>query len=103
MAVANGWLEVTVKANADTGLAQPDVFTFGNLIGDNSLETPGARVDALDLALTKRFMGRTAEIVDIRDFRDFNHDGRINALDLAAVKRNLGRSLSMPVIADPPA
>jgi uncharacterized delta-60 repeat protein len=28
-AIRNGWLEVTVKANARTGLAAPDVFTFG--------------------------------------------------------------------------
>jgi hypothetical protein len=100
MAVANGWLEVTVKANADTGLAQPDVFTFGNLIGDDNVDTRGAVVDALDLALIKRSTGRAEGILDTRDF---NHDNRINALDLAAVKRNLGRSLAMPVIADPPA
>src|SRR5213078_90374 len=33
-AIANGWLEVTMLANANTKLAAPSVFRFGNLIGD---------------------------------------------------------------------
>src|SRR5258708_1697011 len=32
-AIANQWLRVTVKADANTGLASPDVLYFGNLIG----------------------------------------------------------------------
>ena len=34
-AIENEWVQVTVLADADTGLAAPDVFYFGNAIGDS--------------------------------------------------------------------
>ena len=34
-AVAGGWLQVTVLANDKTGLPQPDVFYFGNAVGES--------------------------------------------------------------------
>jgi len=90
-ALANGWLEVTVKANEHTGLAAPDVFAFGNLIG----ETGGdGRVNALDLGAVKSLLN-TAAPIDSRV--DFNHDGRVNALDLGIVKRYLNQSLPAPL------
>jgi len=94
MAVANGWLEVTVKANADTGLAQPDRFAFGNLMGD----TGDGRVNALDLATVKRLFSANVALFSIADF---NHDGRINALDLAVVKQNLVGSWCSPSLRIP--
>ena len=33
-AITNEWLQVTVNATAITGLAQPDVFYFGNAVGE---------------------------------------------------------------------
>jgi hypothetical protein len=33
-AIQNVWLQVTVLANGNTGLAAPDVFYFGNRIGN---------------------------------------------------------------------
>jgi hypothetical protein len=35
--VRNRWLEVTVNPSARTGLATPDVFYFGNLVGDTGV------------------------------------------------------------------
>ncbi|MDP6637593.1 MAG: lamin tail domain-containing protein, partial [Phycisphaerae bacterium] len=35
-AIANQWVEVTVLATADTGLAAADVFYFGNAVGETS-------------------------------------------------------------------
>ena len=35
--LAQTWLEVTVAANSHTRLAQPDVFYFGNAVGDSGL------------------------------------------------------------------
>jgi hypothetical protein len=96
VAVGNGWLQVTVKANAHTGLASPDVFSFGNLIGETGDGT-GARVSALDLSSVKRSLNTNATASAATDF---NRDGRTNALDLAIVKRNLNRSLAL---ADAPA
>lgn len=34
-AVAKQWLEVTILATKNTGLSQPEVFYFGNAIGES--------------------------------------------------------------------
>ena len=93
-AVANGWLTVTVRATARTGLSSPDVFSFGNLIGDAGDDR---RVSALDLGAVKRLLNADAPL----DSRvDFNRDRRVNAQDLGIVKRYLNRTLPAP--APPP-
>jgi hypothetical protein len=102
-AVANGWLTVTVRA-ANLGLARPDVFSFGNLVGETGDGTGAAgwRVSALDLSAIKRALNTDAPITSPADF---NRDGRVNALDLAIVKRNLNHSLPLipPLTAAPAA
>jgi len=91
MAVGNGWLQVTVKANADTGLSSPDVFSFGNLIGETG-DGAASRVTALDLSAVKRALNSNSAVSSVTDF---NRDGRTNALDMSIVKRNLNRGLSL--------
>jgi hypothetical protein len=91
-AVGNGWLTVTVKANAHTGLSQADVFSFGNLIGETGDGTT-LRVSALDLSAVRRALNFPAPLTSATDF---NRDGRTNALDLSTVKRNLNHALPMP-------
>jgi hypothetical protein len=99
--IRNQWLEVTVKSNSVTGLVAPDVFSFGNLVGDTGDGTATAVVNALDLAAVKRALNAAANITSRLDF---DRSGRINALDLAAVKANLNRSLSLqPAAAAAPA
>ena len=91
-AIRDQWLQVTVKANARTGLAAPDVFYFGNLTGEVNDSATTAVVNALDIAAIKRVLGRTG--VDVNFVIDFDRDGRVNALDVAAAKSRLTRSLS---------
>ena len=93
-AIKNTWLQVTVKADARTGLAAPDVFYFGSLVGD----TGGAgaasslAVNAVDLAAVKRALNAASPVADLLDF---DRDGRVNALDLGAIKANLNRTLEL--------
>jgi hypothetical protein len=93
-AVANGWLEVTVKANARTGLDRDDVFSFGNLVGDNFLNVTTTatttRVDLRDLISTRLLVRR----IDFA-WHDYNRDGVINVRDVLVTRRNLGRSLTL--------
>ena len=94
-AIKNQWLQVTLLANARTGLASSDVFYVGNLIGETGNSTSPLRVDALDVVATRahlRAVGDTAW--------DFNRDGRVDTLDLAAARGNLFKSLG--AIASPP-
>ena len=91
-AAANTWLRVTVKANANTGLAAPDVFYFGNLVGD--IGGRGApTVDAADLARTRAAVGKTSAAA-LANY-DFNRDGAITAADALLVRTNQRRSLPL--------
>src|SRR5205085_479041 len=44
-AIKNTWLQVTVKADAATGLSAPDIFYFGNQIGDTGNDPTNTFVD----------------------------------------------------------
>jgi hypothetical protein len=90
----NRWVQVTVKANADTGLSQPDVFYFGNLSGEtgNDMQSASATVTGADVTRTRGQIGRLAEI----DNRyDHLRDGRISAADAAVVRANLFQTLRL--------
>lgn len=90
--IRNSWVQVTVKANADTGLAAPDVFYFGNLVGDTGDGTTSAVVNSADLRRTRAQMGKSAGVASAVDHR---RDGRVNSLDIAAVRGNLFQSLRL--------
>jgi ELWxxDGT repeat protein len=96
-AIKNTWLRVGIRANEHTGLAAPDFFFVGNLVGDAD---GNGRVNALDLAATRRLMNSDATTATAADF---NRDGRVNALDLAVVRRNTNQSLTAPTPPGPPA
>jgi hypothetical protein len=75
----NQWLQVTVKPGGNTGLSQPDVFYFGNLVGETGDSTTTARVDAIDILGVKKNLSQQPAPVTSR--YDFNRDGKVNALD----------------------
>src|SRR5205814_98961 len=77
-----------------TGLLAPDVFYFGNLIGDTGYSDSPMQVTMDDVNFTK------AEVANHDNTVDFNLDGVTDAQDVAAATANLGRSLS--TIVNPP-
>jgi hypothetical protein len=82
------WLQVTVLANANTGLSASDVFYFGNAIGEVGNSTTNAQVSAADEALI-RLNGRNALNPAPVDFRyDINRDGLVAASDQALCRLN---------------
>src|SRR5207247_4598304 len=87
--IKNQWLQVTVKADASTGLTSPDVFYFGNMVGETG-DRPGyAVVNSLDLVkVRRRLRGRTAGLAEPCDF---NRDGRVNVLDLVIARTRSSR------------
>jgi hypothetical protein len=92
-AIKNQWLKVTVKATARTGLAAPDVFYFGNLVGETG-DGRLMRVSAGDLVAVRRAMGtRNAGVTDTADV---DRNGRVDARDLAVVRGNLFTALPAP-------
>jgi hypothetical protein len=92
-AIRNSWLQVTMLANADTGLAAPDVFYVGNLVG-HSAQSDGAagvaQVGPDDVALPASRLRQTAAP---NDPADYDRNGRITRADVTAARKNLGAQL----------
>ena len=85
------WLRVTVDPGPVTGLAAPDVFYFGNLIGETGDALSPFRVTAADLGAIKKALNTDATV---SNRFDFNRDGKVNALDLGLAKSYLNRGLA---------
>lgn len=88
-AIKNTWLEVTVAANARTGLAAPDVFYFGNKVGDSGT-SPGAgtfNTTSTDAAQVFATIGSNKPITNPRDY---NRDGQVTSTDADIVFASIG-------------
>jgi hypothetical protein len=80
-AIRNTWLQVTMLANGRTGLATPDVFLFGNLVGDvGGDDGKIAITDALDV---NEVLSHISSRVSISNAYDFNRDGLVSSTDMA--------------------
>ncbi|HZN66903.1 MAG TPA: RHS repeat-associated core domain-containing protein [Tepidisphaeraceae bacterium] len=101
-AARDTWVRVTVAAGPRTGLTAPDVFYFGNLVGETGDSAVGGRlaVSAIDLLRTRRAMS-SASPADSR--YDFNRDGRVSPLDLAIVRSAVVQRRSLSLLKDAPA
>jgi hypothetical protein len=89
-AIQRTWLQVTVLANAHTGLTSSDVFYFGNLPGDANGD---GTVGVADYLTVKWQYGTTVPVPG--SGADFDCSGDVGRGDLAAVGPNFGTSLNM--------
>lgn len=90
-AIRNEWLQVTVKANENTGLSAPDVFYFGNLVGDTGNQPKTPAVEAADLVRTRNAIGSGSAA--ITNLFDFDRSSAVGAGDLVTVRNNVGKAL----------
>ncbi len=84
-AITNTWLQISVLAD---GVSTPDVFYYGNVIGEAKNDPANTFVNANDIAevrsnLTGFFL------TDIDNVFDFNRDRRVNADDIDIARNNL--------------
>jgi len=86
-AIQDTWLQVTVLANQDTGLAGPDVFYFGNLRGDAD---GNGFVDGLDYNSWQNGYGQSPATPATGDF---TCNGAVDGLDYNAWQNGYGHSL----------
>lgn len=94
--IVNQWLRVTLKATPTTGLAAPDVFYFGNLVGESGNTPDGATeaaVNALDVVAARNQTYSNA--VPVINRYDFNRDGKVNSTDVLLVRSNQSASLGL--------
>ena len=85
LAIRNLWLRITMSANANTGLASPDVFYFGNLVGCSGMHTNVGVVNNTD-AIAARIKVNTA--ATIASVIDYNRSGQITNTDVITVRIN---------------
>lgn len=97
-AVKNGWLQITVLPNANTGLYQRDVFYFGSLIGKTPETAPDmaiariipepVRVNESDYERVRNHLYPLFGSVESDNPYDINRDQKIDDKDLLLVRRN---------------
>jgi len=80
--IENQWLRVEVRANANTGLPQADVFYFGNTVGESGDSMTDARVNAVDILMVRNNPRTLTDPAPIDFPCDFNRDRRVNATDM---------------------
>src|SRR5207248_7656259 len=87
-AIKNEWLQVTVKADAATGLPATDVFYFGNAIGESGNSTADAIVNTADELAARSDPHNFMNAATITNAHDFNRDGRVDATDQLLARIN---------------
>ncbi|MBN2474624.1 MAG: hypothetical protein JXB62_08445 [Pirellulales bacterium] len=86
--IAKQWLQVTVLATANTGLAEDDVFYFGNAVGEAGNSTTNAQVNAVDMLLARNNPRTFLNPAPIDFPYDYNRDQRVNATDMLLARNN---------------
>ena len=87
-AIANQWLQVTVLANASTGLADANVFYFGNAIGESGNSAADASVNAQDIGGPRDNPHNFLDRALVDDAFDYNRDSLVNAQDIGIARDN---------------
>ena len=86
--IAKKWLRVTVKATAATNLASPDIFFFGNAVGDTLDQSENSIVDATDEIACRNDPHNFLRPATIDKETDINRDKHVNATDELLVRNN---------------
>jgi len=96
-AIADRWLQVSLLANANTGLTSRQVYYLGHLLGETNgvVEGGGFLVRTLDVAQIAASIGQSATVGSVLDV---NKDGLVRTLDAAAAAGAIGRSLRLITI-----
>ncbi len=87
-AIQKEWLQVTVLATENTGLAEPDVFYFGNAIGEAGNSALGAIVNTTDEIAARNFQHGPINLAAIDDPYDYNRDGLVNSTDRSIARQH---------------
>jgi hypothetical protein len=99
-AIENAWLQVIVLETDNTNLGSPETFYFGNAIGETGNDASNARVDLVDVGLTRSNQtGITTAPID-NNF-DFDRDGRVNLVDVGLCRSNQTGFTTLQLISPP--
>jgi endonuclease/exonuclease/phosphatase family metal-dependent hydrolase len=95
-AIRNRWLRVSLLANSKTGLAQPEVFYLGHLLGETTGPTAGFfTVTFADVLPIRALVGQT---VDPSSLADIDKNGIVAFADVSAMRSGIGSELTVITI-----
>jgi len=100
-AIANTWLQVTLKANGVTNLSADDVFYFGNAIGESGNSATDAAVTTADVLAARGRISVAA--ASITSAWDYNRDGVVSAADVSVAQGHLTAGDAVLVMLNAPA
>jgi len=86
-AIRNEWLQVTAKS-ASLGLAQDEVFYFGNVVAEAGNTDADARVTVADLLLARNNPRDFLSPAGIDFPYDYNRDTHVNATDVLLARNS---------------
>jgi hypothetical protein len=101
--VTKRWLQVTVAAGPSTGLESPDVFYWGNAIGETGNSLTDAIVSANDEAIIRVNFTTGFQTVPVTSRHDINKDRFVTAADAALSRVNQTTAFSALRLIAPPA
>ena len=102
-AIQKQWLQVTVKATANTGLAADDVFYFGNAIGETGNSATDAEVTPTDeIAVRNNPASISVNPAELDNQYDFNRDRKVGPTDAILCRNNGTNSLTALRLITPP-
>ncbi len=87
-AIQNTWLQVTVKATANTGLAQNDVFYYGNAVGESGNSATDTLVNSADDVAARLNPSTPFNPAAIDNPYDYNRDRLVNSADQVIPRYN---------------
>jgi len=91
-AIANRWLQVTVKANASTGLVAPETYYVGHLLGETT--GPVSGVYTVAFADITPIRGAVGQSVGAGSIHDVDKNGTVAFADVSAMRGNIGAQLT---------
>ncbi len=97
--IRNTWLQVTVLADR-LGMAEDDVFYFGNAVGEAGNSTSNTQVTTTDLLLARNNPRNFLNPAPIKFDFDYNRDQRVNVTDVLPARNNATNFLTALTLLD---
>ncbi|MBX3420035.1 MAG: hypothetical protein KF752_00625 [Pirellulaceae bacterium] len=92
VAIVNRWLRITIKANDDTGLAAPEVYYIGHLLGETTGQLGG--IYTVSFADIRAIRHEVSQIVNATSIVDLDKNGTVAFADISAMRSTVSTQLT---------
>jgi len=89
--IMNRWLRITVLDTDETGLAEPEVYYIGHLLGETT--GPVGEVFTVSFADITPIRAEVGQTVDATSIADIDKNGTVSFADISAMRGSVGAQL----------